>query len=239
MFTSVAGITPGRIQAGKYDTIMAPSLIGDSTRNPVIYCHGAGGDGQEATGSTGLPSVKALLREFVKHEHVVASPSQTHTYGNGPSDIAIAAAITHLRANGFNAQGDAILVGASHGAACALRYAFLHPNDVAAVLITIPLLDLQYARDQNLLGIRPNIDAAWNVTYPAPLPANANPATISVIPPVLAWYASNDNVSTNIASWDALQTDATVVNVGALGHTDATIAAHPPATAVQWVQDRL
>jgi pimeloyl-ACP methyl ester carboxylesterase len=228
--------------SGTPDHLWVPNPAGDATRNPVVYCHGAGGDGREGTGYGGLDAVRGIHRRFVEYHHPVATPTQTHTYGNTASDAAITAAIAATRAAGINAQGDAVLFGASHGATCALHYAWAHPADVAAVIVCIPLLGLQAARVANTLGLRPNIDAAWGVTYPAALPANADPVSLVCPVPVFLWYSSNDAITTqsgSLTTWQAANPGATVTNVGALGHSNASIAAVPTDTVVGWAQTLL
>lgn len=168
------------------------------------------------------PSLKTAHAELLIR---LREETTGQSWGNATADTRIDAALAWLRANTTATSDPPLLVGASEGACDALTYASDHP--VAGVIGIIPAIDIQAMRVADTLGLRAAIDAAWGVTYPAALPAGANPATLTAAlssVPQQHWYASNDTVSANIAAY-AAAVGADLRNVGALGHTDAAIAA--------------
>lgn len=209
-----------------YDSIWEPRVI--TSKAPVIYMHGAGasvGMAYQSNQSTQL-GVRELLRAVAQAGHCVVTMSCPNTWGNQTLVNRAEAGIAYLRAN-YQAVGPAIIIGASHGGLCALRYWYAKPTDVACVIGCIGVVDMDDIRDNDLWALRADIDAAWGVTYPAALPAGANPAdntSFYVGKPIQWWYSSDDTV----ARPGPVETFAAAVgssmeihNMGALGHTDA------------------
>lgn len=197
------------------------------TYHPVVYCHSAGMTGAEAWGVGQLPSVRELVASLVSQGCVVAATSLAVNFGNATSQSRITDAIDWLQSSGWCDPGEPVtLIGASMGANASLVYASLVPENVACVVGMIPLVDTEAVREANTAGLRTYIDTAWGVTYPEPLPSQANPAdpANAMDVPVQLWYANNDAISVNIADY-AAAIDADAHDVGALDHTDAAVAA--------------
>jgi alpha-beta hydrolase superfamily lysophospholipase len=143
---------------------------------------------------------------------------------------------------GAGATDNLGVIGWSHGASVAIQYAAANPTTVKWMVLGIPALDLQYLRVtdtvEGIVGLRASIDAAWSVTYPAALPANASPmdraAGLSGVP-ALMFTASDDDISTNHATWRSAHGNTTHVNLGALGHTLAALLAIDTDTVVNFV----
>lgn len=231
----IATAATGRATAAIRDAVVQPRLR--PYRNPVCYLHSSGTNGTEALGVL-LTNIAAITRRLARAGFVVGAPTATGLWGNSTAATRLTAMETYLRSE-FAASGDLVLIGSSHGAQWALSYAAAHPEDVAAVIGFIPVIDLAYVRDNNVGGLRASIDTAWGVAHPTALPAGSDPATLTdelAEVPIQLWYASDDAVSTNIAAF-ASATGAEMHNVGALGHTDAAIAAVDSDAVAAFIED--
>jgi pimeloyl-ACP methyl ester carboxylesterase len=133
-------------------------------------------------------------------------------------------ALTYAQANGANSEPP-LLVGVSMGAGTVLRWAANHPTHSVAGIV--PGLNFQQGRIDNPGGtIRGLIDAAWGVTYPAALPAGANPSDLTYTVPIHLWYAPDDvTASPSATEAFAAAKGATLTSVGNLNHTNAAVAA--------------
>jgi alpha-beta hydrolase superfamily lysophospholipase len=227
-----------------YDSIWQPR-VPVAGKAPVIYMHGANpsvGIAYEANRSTQM-GVREVLMAVAGEGHTVVCMSAPDTWGNATLVKRARAGIQYVRDN-FKALGPAVLIGASHGGLCALRYYMENGHDVAGIIGMIGVVDMDDVRDNDLggMGLRADIDAAWGVTYPAALPAGANPADnpsrFTGVP--IQWhYASDDAIAratpiTTFAS--AVGGNMTTYNLGALGHTDAAILAVNETTVLNFIE---
>lgn len=216
-----SSLSVGRATSGQRDAVVA-TRVHRATR-PVIYLAGVASDAGEAVPTSVVASVAPLLRYLVAEIPLnVIAPTVTATWGNATTTSRIDDVLAWARATGVATDEPPILIGASHGGACALTYARTH--EVACVVGLIPAVDLEAIRVSNTLSLRASIDAAWGVTYPAALPAGADPSQNDPGCPVQIWYATDDAVSENVVSY-ASAISADLHSVGALGHSDAAIAA--------------
>jgi dienelactone hydrolase len=230
-----SSLSASRFTVGQVEAYLAPRIY-QPNRRVVVYCHGAGANGAEIVGGTLVPAVRILMRVLVNAGYIVVAPTQTNLWGNPTSDSRMDDAVTWARANLAASSEPPVIVGASHGACCSMLYDT--DNDVACQVMLIPALDTQYLRVNSPvegIAVRAPIDAAWGVTYPAALPAGANPIDLTPQSPVQIWAASDDDISTNVQSW-ATTHGQEFHNVGALGHSDASIAAATPASVLTFIQ---
>jgi hypothetical protein len=224
-----ASLSTGRATAALLDTVTVPRIR--VSRAPVIYLGGAASDASEAMGANAsAPSARRVVEQVADHGFTVVSPTVTTLWGNSTCASRINDALTLARSATWGAtSGKAILIGSSHGVACTLNYAVANPTLVAAIVGIIPAVDLEAIRTSDVMSLRAGIDTAWGVVYPAALPTAAQPpsnvAALSAIPTLL-FYATNDTVSENVVTF-AGNIGATLISLGALGHTDAAIAAVP------------
>lgn len=201
---------------------------------PVVYCHSSSMDGGQMFGGEQLPSIATLIDSLVGDGWSVVAPSIAALWGNATARSRIDDALRWIRArNGTDEP--AVLIGASMGAAAALSWANTHTSDVACVIGIIPAVDLEAIRTANTGSLRAPIDTAYGVTYPAALPAGSNPVDMTNLDsiPVQLWTASDDAVSANAATG---LPNAEIHNVGALGHTDAAVAAVDVETVATFIQ---
>lgn len=231
---TATSLATSRMVSGQTDAWVTPR-IAPGTLRPVIYCHGAGGSAAELLGS-GVPAVEPLFDAIGDAGWPCVCVTITVLWGNVTCVSRMDAAIAYCRSTlGAHSTAKPLIVGISHGAACGLTYAY---NRAVRGFVGIsPAIDLQAIRVADTLGQRASIDAAWGVTYPAALPAGADPAThtsdLRSLPQQL-WYASDDAVSANIGVY-ATAVGAELHNVGALGHTNAAVAAATPSVIVSWL----
>lgn len=208
---------------------------------PVIYCHGAGSSALMAAqmlGSGGYDGIRAVSLAACDAGFPVVAPTTPDLWGNSTAMTRLSAALTWARANGAS-PAPAVVIGASMGAATALRWAYTHPEDCACVIGIIPALDVTWVRDNDPEGIEVTaaVNTAWGTVGTDPLPAGADPALFAaeLDLPVQLWTASDDDVSHGHATFTAT-TGAEWHDLGALGHTTTAVAAVTPATVVSFIQ---
>jgi hypothetical protein len=113
-----------------------------------------------------------------------------------------------------------------------LRYAGLNPALVACVVTWLTIPSLDYVYQNNIAGWRSQIETHYGVTWPAPLPANADPNGTQLRPnlahiPLQLWHSRTDVYSDSSSPFAtfATATHADARDTGTQGHTDASIAA--------------
>lgn len=208
-------------------------------REPVIFCGGMNNLPRVALTASYLKT----LRKFVEHGFAVHVPYLAATWNNAAGQTSLNRAAAQLKVEASDpAATRVILVGASHGAGSAIRHAQAFPSAVACVVGTVPALNWGYLRTSDALniGLRAALDAAWGVVYPAALPAGVDPSTriTDLTVPTQLWVASNDLVSSGWENY-AARPNVEVRQVGALGHTDAAIAAWDPNAVLEFVETSL
>lgn len=172
---------------------------------------------------------------------VTADLGGTVSWGSAAAQAKISPLVTTARASWGASSGKFSLVGVSMGHTLAVDYAAANPTLVAKVAGILPVTDMEAIRTRNPSGFRAEIDTAWGVVYPAALPAGANPNghaadLVSAAIGYKAWGASDDTISTQ-AEQSAFATAAggTLVDLGALGHTEAAIDTIDAASFAAWL----
>lgn len=230
-----ASLNFGRATASIQDAIVSPRLY--PFRNPTLYLHGVGSAASEAMGAI-TPSVGPIIAAIADARFPVGATTAPFTWGNTTGRNQTTDVANWLRNVHLATSDGLILIGASHGTTWAFNYAVANPGTVACIVALLPIADLTAVRDGDILGLRAGIDAAWGVSYPTPLPVASDPmqntAALSSIP-IQLWYAPDDPVSVNIASF-ASSTGAELNSVGALGHSDAAIAAADISSIVSFIR---
>lgn len=233
-----SSLSSGRFTAATVDAVVRPRLWGRAAgRRVALFCGGAGDSAAAAAGVGAFgDATRTLCAALAANGHVVVSPTVTGLWG---TDLAVGRlddALTYARANGAS-SAPALLIGVSMGAGTVLRWASLHPTEVAAVAGIIPAVDYQALRVADAFGARASIDAAWGVVYPAALPAGSDPATLDFTQQHVAlWYAPDDaTVAAGPVIAFAAAQRAQLTSVGNLGHTNAAVAAVDPAAILELV----
>lgn len=235
----ITSASSGRATTGLIDAYLRPySRI---SRNPIVWCHGHGGNALQAVGAV-IPSMMAILAALTNEGFQVVAPSMGNTWGNQASQTAIAEAIVWGRTLDSNTT-KTVVMGTSMGGAAALQYALSHIGDVSCIVLFEPALDLEYIRTTNtvegITDLRASIDAAWGFVYPATMTTGSSPLDIagalSSIP-IQLWYATDDDISHNYASFATSHGNTTLKSLGAVGHTDAALAAVTISDVVSFVK---
>jgi alpha-beta hydrolase superfamily lysophospholipase len=217
-----------------------------TNKPPVVYCHGLGADPGQITGTNGQPATGKLLTTIAEAGYPIVANNHAALWGASPSDTRVDEAVTFARTTlGAHPTKRPFIIGGSMGAATALHWAkAVGPNGVAGVIAIIPALDLEAIRTANTLSARAGIDAAWGVTWisdrvvalPAGANAYDNTSNYLVIDGIL-FVATDDAVSAGYSTF-ATNTKFQLVTVGALGHTDAAIAAVDVQQVLRFMQPR-
>lgn len=192
-------------------------------RRPLVYCHGSGGTAQSATSNV---TERALLRALAQDYLVIAADLGLQAWGNDTHSERIGEARSHLAT--YGATGDLTLVAGSMGNLGAFGYFRTHQSDIRAVAGIIPCVDLDsiYA-----LGAAADINIAYD-TYDTntdgPLHSPVRYAsTLDANVPVHLFTASNDTLvlPATATAFVAARPPTLRTNLGALGHSDAAVAA--------------
>lgn len=245
-----------RVTAGKVDVIARNARI--RGRNVLIYMHSAASDAREIMGWS-LPNATKIAKALVDDlQFDLVAPTAGSSFGNAGlaanSSLNLShqgemeRAISHHRASLGGSNDPVVLVGTSMGTINSLVYTFEHPGLVAALILFSPTWDVAGYYAANTQGTRANIGTAWNKTYPAALPSQADihARTVAASPnvPLYVVDASNDPYTTTYNNnkyttwrnaWGNVQRQA----LGAVGHGDGTIAAANLTAIKDWLQSVL
>lgn len=161
------------IRTGEGDYLWIPEVINPS-HSPVVLLHGAGAPdpfNYSANWATGtLPAV--LASHGIP---CVAGWMGGDSFANDIAMSAIDSSIAYLKDRIPGITSSKVhLWGASMGNGLSLRYAGLNPHKVASIFGIIPLSDMLVVYETNRGSFRNSIGTAWGVTYPTPLPAQAD-----------------------------------------------------------------
>lgn len=218
----------------EHDLILKPrlSLLAPNAYPPIIYCHGStespfhiGTD----TGSGG--AFPTMLNKIVHLGRWIFSADL------GPTLTEWASATSMSRMTDLYNWSKTVtgwtgakvhIMASSMGNSTAAKWAAANPDKVYSITGFIPVTGIQWCRDNNTT-LRGQIDTIYGVTYPAALPAGADPFTdtaqvntLKTIP-FLGYSASDDTLAAPLANtnaWAAI-VGGESYSVGALGHTDA------------------
>lgn len=224
----------------------------DGSRRGIVFCHGAGElAATPLTGTAGSKAAETRLLWALASRYPMvmfdagagSGTTSPDNWGNANAVTRLGQAITWLQTpaapglspgGGGAATGKVFLVAISMGSLLALNYAQAHPASVAAIVGILPAIDLDNIRDNT--AFKAAISSAWGTgTWTAPgtpaLPGGANPAVagnhsaIGAIPQRL-YYAPDDAIvatATVTAFASAVGSSVSLVNLGAGGHSDASV----------------
>lgn len=220
----------GRIRAAEIDYLWLPDE--PYSGYPVIYLHGAGTLTKDASTSAAFWATASLTGTLAFQDiPVMAGWMGGDTMANDLAMTCIENTRLYLDALPGIDASKVHLAGTSMGGGMAIRYAGLNPTKVASVYGMIPYSNPQgvYAEDRG--GFRATSAAAWGVTYPTPLPAQADfvnthaPVIKAANIPVRLLYSTTDVLATP----SDVTTLATALNITAEpvdtanGHTEQSI----------------
>lgn len=200
--------------------------VGDGTKRPIIWFHQHTGNAtstlQPGTAAYGLD----VLAE-TGHPIIAADLGGPSTWGSDASLARTTDAFNYIIARMGAKSDKALLWGGSMGTLTALLWAKANPTKVAALAVSLPVLNLQDVHDNRTFGATvygPIIETAYGgaAGYAAALATKnpaATPASWAGVPMKL-WYSEDDPVAipSEVAAF-AAASGAQTVSQGAAGHT--------------------
>ncbi len=169
-------------------------------------------------------------------------------WGRDSDNLAVDDVIAWAAANHGTRTDQVAFDAGSMGGLTILNWAKTHMDQVAAIALAIPAIDLAGVRQRDLddlhLGIAASIEAAYGgfAGYTAALPTHSPALQPTALSPIAGrirgWYASNDNVcaASEIEAW-ATANGAEITNVGAIGHTSPTDGGYHQSI-IDWLAPR-
>lgn len=161
-------------------------------------------------------------------------------WGNATSVSRFGEAVTLLGTLGC-ATDKVCAVANSMGFSDAVHYAIANPTKVARIVGITPGWDITDAYVNNTAGLQADIGTAWGVTYPTPLPANADASANNNYAPIVTagipgslYYSTADTVippSTVLDCSTKLGWPATVISTTE-DHTNGDLRTHVPVSDV-------
>lgn len=196
---------------------------GSSSRRPVVYFPGGvGGDRKFLDDSTTGSQIGPLLAEC-GYPIISAAFGGPSLWGNSTTATRIGQAWTQVKSQLSTATDKMLLIGVSQGATAALNYAKSNPSNVAAIVGIVPAVDIQDIDTNNRGGASTAIQTAHGGAPSDALTPAKNASSFTAIPQKL-YYASDDTtVIPSTVTTFAATSGASTVNLGAVGHTAATV----------------
>lgn len=238
----------GRYAPSEAHVLIAPGNYIPNGKIPgVLWAHGAGGNAISAKD----PSFKYRYDPFGLYFPTLACDFGTNpsNMGNDDAIASVSPAKAYLQSSTsecFAKVGSVFLVGSSMGALTCLNWARQNVSSVKAIALFIPALDLDDIYQNDKAGLRNDIETAYGITYPTPIP-NLNthspvayPADVAGIP-IRIWASDDDPWGSATAVCQAWSTavggsTVTVFSVGSVQHTVVTWA---PGVAAEWFRGYL
>lgn len=213
----------GQYAAGEAHCLLRPrKYIG--AKRAVIWCHGANRTAVDgvATGYADIP--RALAEDFPVLYADLGGP---YTFGNAASQARLSDARTYMGALGFTTD-QIILAGGSMGGALACNWARANPTLVRALLLFIPVVNIEDVRANNRNGLQANIEAAytdnatWQTLRPTYNPVEYAASLASI--PTRVWFSTNDDVCLPAQAAAFIKDSVSpAVSLGPVGHDVAGI----------------
>ena len=218
-----------------------------TTLLPVVVMHGANGfpvDYRKPINPGAVRLASALADAGLTC--LATEMGGPQTWGSDSVLTAFDHACARLEELGFDTDRGVLVWATSMGNWSALRCAADRPGKVKAVVATIPLCDINDIRQRNApIPVRPDIDAAWGVSFPAPIPrrgdllARAGAGELAGLP-WRGYYSTADTVcrpETVTALVAALGSSASAqITSTTADHSDTPISNTPTAQFVEFLR---
>lgn len=225
-----------RYNAAELAVTMLPTTWQRNGSKPgVIFCHGFTQD-ETVPYLSQLTGQVPVLNRLAEKYPVACGAFGGATWGNDTVLGMVTSTRTVLQSAVIGAKaGKVILVGVSMGGLSILNWAKANPTLVAGVVLIIGGIDIEDCQANNRGGLASSINAAYpgGVYVDSTQKANHNPAYMATLGaytniPIQVWYANDDaiwppSITTAFAATNGANT--TLHSVGALGHTEAAVAA--------------
>lgn len=242
-------------------TILPRGWRGDGTRAGLVYCHGYTADlipELEARNPAVAPGMYRLLSAIADELGVPivslamgspggtgnppATPGATNPWGNPTAVARIASGRTYLQGIGARA-GKIALLGQSMGHVAAMNYAAANLANVACVLSSMGVADLDHIHSQSayLASINTAYGGSWSQAANG---ATSNPLTQAQAGkyaglPWRGYVGSADTVAPPAqaqALAAAIGSSASLVQIGGADHSWGTVAQYPLDDVLGWLR---
>lgn len=188
----------GIVAENEDDLIVYPDL-NVQYRKPVIYCHGSeSADFGGAYDWMKIPSRWRLVRELCRKSSMLSSDlGGNQTWGNSTAISRVGSAYNVIQAIPGVSTGKVIVFGQSMGALSALNWARINKSKVCAIVLLIPVINLNDLAQSSQYGSNVNnayggySDAAYGATN-NPLICSRNGDFNGI--PILLMYGVNDTL---------------------------------------------
>lgn len=182
----------------------------DQSQRGVVFCHGLGGDWQ--------PSFLPLALADAGFVVITADMGGTAHWCSTAAIDRVADAWTLMKARANVKTDKKLLAGNSMGAGQALIHAMLNASTTAAVVGTIPLVDMEDVRANNRGGYQAAIEAVHGSPVPSNKRPNQNVASFTM--PVRLDYHTDDPICDAgvVTAFDTAVATCTAVSMGTGGH---------------------
>lgn len=252
MFSSV-GLNRSAPASGDADLWMRPRLDkGDASHRGLLFAH-AGATVMSTLFATTAANTYRLLATLADAGFAVAANDMggQSPMGNPTAQTRLGEADAWcISAAGVGAStSQRVAVGYSQGATGVINYFGKSPGhvaDLAALILILPALDLDFYYQNDTSGTRAAIEAAWSITYPDALPANADPQTnMTLIAaaeiPTRIYIAGEDGdpiqtAAMAAANLAALGGNGSVIALSGTTHDDTTVGTIDRGDLLNWLQ---
>lgn len=147
----------------------------------------------------------------------------TTTWNNDASLARVTAAWDYAKSNLGVKTDKLVLWGGSMGGGTALTYALTNPANVAAVGVSIPALDPEYVRTNNVGGYQASIEANYGAATPVPTvkqPVTRGSEWPATSIPLAVWYSTSDPYTPQASTETfGAAAGAQMHSLGAVGHS--------------------
>lgn len=206
----------------------------------VLFCHTTGvttkGINHPAFGQWQVPERIAswgfcVVAGDLGVDQAAAPNDGRNTWGNAVARARIETIRVAMMASGMCLNAPIIIIGASMGGLNAFNYTVNNAANVRGLVTIMGVAALNTTYQANRGSAGSLIAGAHGVVFNAALPAGVDPILIYapiVHKPFLAFYATDDTAvlpSETIALEAVMGKNSQLVSLGALGHTEAAIAA--------------
>lgn len=211
------------------------------TQRGVILCHGASVTETRYLDAANVPEQNRMVRAFADAGYpCIAHRQVSDSWANDAALAKVALAQTYLQGTLGAKSGKVFLFGTSMGGALAMAYARANPTLVQALVLFLPVSDVQDIVTNNRSGLAASVNAAYSGGYSdGTYGATHNPT-------VFASSLAGLPVQTIYATDDTTVIPSTVTGVMSAiggvdlhpvtgGHADASLASIPSSTVLSFL----
>jgi pimeloyl-ACP methyl ester carboxylesterase len=194
-----------------------------NAKTGVVIIHGAGADADYFLTDPLSNPIAPTIVSTNRMPAIATDAGGNLTWGNSTAQTAMDATMTYFTSQ-LGAKDQVILLGQSMGGTTVLNWARNNPSKVAAIVLHLPIVDLQDIVDNNRgPGLGPTVPPAYGNPLGDVIPPAFNPAANTadyVGMPIRIWYSTNDlSCDPGVVAAFGTAVGATMTSLGAVGHS--------------------